>query len=303
MRTDKIRHWLLAAALAPLLFAPITASAQAQQTPGATPSRPNGHYLGSLLKEPNAEIPCPPGIDPLYQADVIVTGTDMRQRPWGFGQTLRSVLVKSSGDPRLKDDPRIAELATHADDLVLCFSYTDMMAGIPLKDDQGTYDRPHKLTVAFDPARIDAILAQFGDKPWHGERPIIVPAILVRGPKPPPYLLSTETPRGGEQRGAFATWADELDMKTRIPGEAEFAAWGFTADRLPADLPPSPEGETIVAGTLDWSESLPGWVGQWHCRWHGANHAWGISGVSYDAAFRNLIGGVMLLASGNGSAD
>jgi hypothetical protein len=41
----------------------------------------------------------------MYQAEAIVTGTDMRPRPWGFAQTLREVLVKSSGDPRLKDDP------------------------------------------------------------------------------------------------------------------------------------------------------------------------------------------------------
>jgi uncharacterized protein len=300
MRADKIRLWFAASIVSLLLFAP---AALAQQTQGATPSHPNGHYLGSILKEQNAEAPCPPGIDPLYQADVIVTGTDMRQRPWGFAQTLRSVLVKSSGDPRLKDGPRTAELAAHADELVLCFSYTDMMAGIPLKDDQGTYDRPHKLTVAFDPARIDAILAQFGDKPWRGDRPVIVPAILVRGPKPPAYRLSAETPRGAEQRGAFAIWAGELDMKSRIPSEAEFAGWGITADHLPADLPSSAGNEVIVTGTLDWSESLPGWVGQWHCRWHGTDHNWNISGVSYDAAFRNMIGGVMLLASGNGSPD
>jgi hypothetical protein len=196
MRTDKIQCWLLVATLLPLFFGLIALRAQAQQEQDAAPSRPNGHYLESLLKEPNAEAPCPPGIDPLYQANVIVTGTDMRQRPWGFAQTLRTVLVKSSGDPRLKDDPRLADLTAHADTLVLCFSYADMMAGIPLHDDQGTYDRPHKLTVTFDPAKIDAILAQFGDKPWRGTRPVIVPVILVHGPKPPPYLLNAETPRG-----------------------------------------------------------------------------------------------------------
>jgi uncharacterized protein len=78
----------------------------------------------------------------MYEADAIVTGTDMPQRPWGFAQTLRDVLVRSSGDPRLKDDPRTAELAVHADRFVACFNYVDMMAGVPLHDDQGTYDRP-----------------------------------------------------------------------------------------------------------------------------------------------------------------
>jgi len=78
-----------------------------------------------------------------YQAYAIVTGTDMRQRPWGMAQCLREVLVKVSGDPRLKDDPRVLELAAHADRFVASFDYVDMMAGIPKKDDQGSYDRPH----------------------------------------------------------------------------------------------------------------------------------------------------------------
>jgi uncharacterized protein len=85
-------------------------------------------------------------IGALYQAYAIVTGTDMRQRPWGMAQCLREVLVKVSGDPLLKDDPRTAELAAHADRLVASFDYVDMMAGIPKKDDQGSYDRPHRLT-------------------------------------------------------------------------------------------------------------------------------------------------------------
>ena len=86
-----------------------------------------------------------------YEADAIVTGTDMRQRPWGMAQCLREVLVKVSGDPRLKDDPRVLELAASADRYVASFDYVDLMAGIPKKDDQGSYDRPHKLTVRFRP--------------------------------------------------------------------------------------------------------------------------------------------------------
>src|SRR5580704_11646884 len=140
----------------------------------------------------------------LYTADAIVTGTDMRQRPWGFAQCLREVLVKLSGDPRLKDDPHVEELAVHADRFVASFDYADLMAGIKKKDDQGSYDRPHRLTVQFDPARIDAALAALGDKPWRGARPVIVPVLLVRGPKPPGYMLSADIPAGEEQRGSFA---------------------------------------------------------------------------------------------------
>ncbi len=303
MRTLELRawHWVM---LLQLLGAVAAPGAQAQ-TPAGQPAAPQarGSYLGSYLMAPKAEGSCPPDIAAIYQADVIVTGTDMRQRPWGFAQTLRAVLVKASGDPRLKDDPRTADLADHAGEFAVCFTYADMMAGIPLHDDQGTYDRPHKLTVTFDPAKIDTILARFGDKPWLGERPVVVPLLLVHGPKPPPYLLSADAAEGGEQRRSFTTWATELDMKLRIPGEAELAAWGAAADHIPDTAPASSQGEVIVAGTLDWSETLPGWVGRWRCRWRGVDHAWSISGVNYDAAFRDLIGGVMLLASGNGTPN
>src|SRR5260370_2421550 len=103
------------------------------------------------------------------------------------------VLVKVSGDPRLKDDPRVVELAAHADQFVGSFDYVDMMAGIPKKDDQGSYDRPHRLTVHFDPAKIDETLAELGEIPWRGARPVVGPVLLVHGRKP---LLTAEVPAG-----------------------------------------------------------------------------------------------------------
>jgi len=241
-----------------------------------------------------------------YQAYAIVTGTDMRQRPWGMAQCLREVLVKVSGDPRLKDDPRVLELAAHADRFVASFDYVDMMAGIPKKDDQGSYDRPHKLTVRFDPAKIDGTLADLGESPWRGERPLVVPVVLVRGPKPPAYILSVKATQGAEQRLAFANAASEFGMNVRIPSEVELAGWGVSADRFPFPNTPPPNAkpdETIVVGTLDWSEALPGWIGSWRTRWDGADHAWGIKGVNYDAAFRDIVQGVVLLASGRGAPD
>jgi hypothetical protein len=150
----------------------------------------NGSYLHSRLVPDKPDGSCPPDLDPAYSADAIVTGTDMRQRPWGFAQTFRDVLVKTSGDPRLRDDPRVADLAGPADRFVACFDYLDMMADTPLHDEQGSYDRPHRLTVHFDPGKIDALLASLGDTPWRGARPVVVPVLLVRGPRPPAYLLS-----------------------------------------------------------------------------------------------------------------
>jgi uncharacterized protein len=261
----------------------------------------NGNYLGSRLMATAPQGSCPPDIPALYQAYEIVTGTDMRQRPWGFARTLREVLVKVSGDPRLKNDPRTAPLADHAADYVVCFRYADQMADVPLHDEQGTYDRPYRLTVTFDPAKIDAALATLGDKPWRGERPVVVPVLLVHGRKPPPYLLSREAPEASEQRGAFATAAGQLGLEFRIPCNAELTAWRIAVDHFPPAPPPSTDREAIVLGTLDWNETLPGWVGKWRMRWDNHEHEWGISGVNYDAAFRDIVSGVELIASGNGS--
>jgi uncharacterized protein len=256
----------------------------------------------------------------LYHAYAIVTGTDMRQRPWGFAQCLVEVLVKVSGDPRLKHDPRTTALAAHADRYITAFDYVDMMAGIKKNDDQGSYDRPHKLTVHFDPAKIDAVLAELGETPWRGERPVVVPVLLVRGPRLPAYVLSADNRAGAEQRGAFAEAALEFGMTVRMPSDAELAAWGARADHFPfPDAPPpgappslplpgmavrvgAPQ-EAIVVGTLQWSETLPGWIGSWRTRFGGADHRWGIKGVNYDAAFRDIIAGITLLASGHGAPE
>jgi uncharacterized protein len=278
--------------------------AKAQQPP--TP--PTSEHLSSRLMPPKQESICQPNIDPMYSSFAIVTGTDMRQRPWGFALTFREVLVKASADPRLSDDPRAAELADKAERYVACFSYADEMADIPLHDEQGTYDRPHKLTVYFDPAKIDAVLAEFGDQPWRGARPVVVPVLLVHGRKPPPYLLSADATAAAsaDQRLAFGYAVDTYGMKAHIPAGAEFAAWGISVEHFPFPETTAPTGqgdEAIVAGTLDWDESLPGWVGKWSYRYNGVDHRWGIAGVSFDAAFRDIVRGVMLLASGRGTPD
>lgn len=291
------RAWF-AAALPAALFAAAGAGAQAPASPAG-----NGHFLSSRLLPQKSAQSCRLHISAAYRANAIVTGTDMRQRPWGFAQTLREVLVKASGDPRLKDDPRTRKLAAHADRLVACFDYLDLMADVPLHDDQGTEDRPYKLTVYFDPKKIDAVLAKFGDRPWRGARPVVVPVVLVNGRKPPAYVLSAEIPAGEEQRGSFVNAAGDFGMKLRIPTDGQLRAWGAGAAYLPKRLPPSNADEAIVVGTLEWSETLPGWIGNWRMRWHAKDYRWGISGVNYDAAFRNIVRGVVLAASGAGPPD
>ena len=237
-------------------------------------------------------------VDDLYKSTVIVTGFDMRSRPSGFARALHEVLVKLSGEPRLDKDPRVTELAAHADKLVASFDYVDQMAGIPIHDEQGTYDRPYYLTVVFDRAKIDQTLADLGEKPWLGARPVIVPVFDVdRLAKS--YLLSSENPAGADQAEAFRDIAADYDIHVRIPTEAELKAWGVTHGQFPLPTALSTPEQAVVAGTVVFKEDLPGWVGTWHFKWRDAEYNWEISGVNFDSAFRNAIRGVLRVVSGH----
>ncbi|HWK47255.1 MAG TPA: DUF2066 domain-containing protein [Stellaceae bacterium] len=246
------------------------------------------------------------GIGDLYQAMTIITGTDMRSRPTGFAQCLREVLVKVSGEPRLLGDPRVEELATHADALVRSFTYVDPRAAIRPHDDQGTYDRSQDFTVRFDPAAVDKALAALGEQPWRGERPAVVPVILVRGFAPPwtgVYLLTAEEMAGVAQRASFANSAIKYGIRVRVPTAGEISAWGISVDRFPSQPAAASSTEVPVSGTLEFQPAALGWVGSWRMRWHDTDYSWGVSGVGFDEAFDDLVRGTMRIVSGHGSPE
>jgi hypothetical protein len=232
----------------------------------------------------------------LYQAMEIVTGTDMRERPRGFALCLEDVLVKVSGDPRLRLDPRVAEMKLHAADYVATFNYVDPIAGTRPKDDQGTYDRSENLTVSFDPAKIDALLASLGEQPWRGPRPVLIPVLSVHARVPASYRITDVEDRAAEQRAAFERVAAEAGLAIKFPASSAFP-------KLSATAPCLPDGTIVVLGKLDWSDAALGWIGAWRTCWNGVEHHWTISGVGYDQAFDNLVAGAVLLASGRGSPE
>jgi hypothetical protein len=236
----------------------------------------------------------------LYQATAVVTGTDMRQRPLGFAECLTEVLVKVSGAPRLRDDPRVAALAEHADTLIDTYSYVDPRAYIRHKDDQGTYDRSYELTVRFNPAKIDAALATLGAAPWSGPRPLLTPVIIVRLNETP-YLLSIDTPRGVTMRETIVRIAAENGLGVHFPTEDDLAAWGIQLIGPPAPLGEPPAGHILVTGTLNWDLQAAGWVGTWRMRKDGVEHDWMISGVGFDDAFASMIRGAVMLIHGTGT--
>ena len=108
-----------------------------------------------------------------------------------------------------------------------------------------------------------------------------MPVLLVHDRKPVPYVLSAEVLEGEEQRSSFATAAYQFGMDVRVPSDAELRAWGASVGHFPSEPPPASDGEEIVVGTLDWNETLPGWIGEWRMSWQGADYRWGISCVNY----------------------
>jgi hypothetical protein len=240
-----------------------------------------------------------------YQAFDIVAGYDREEtRLVGFGHCLREVLVRVSGEKRLEQDPRVAALAAHAVALVASYDYSDFLVRLhKVHDDQGTGDeRPYDLVVRFDHAKIDAALRDLGAPRWPGPRPEVVPVLWVKG-FTGTYLLTAEVTEAAEQRGSLALAAGQYGMKLHVPSEAELAAWNVAPGGFPEPRAAPEDGRMMVAGTLEFSDTAPGWTGHWRMRWHGADYAWSVSGVNYDAAFRSLISGATRVAAGRGAPD
>ena len=116
----------------------------------------------------------------LYQARTIVTGQRAETKIPGLERCLREVLVRVSGDQRLASHPAVAQFAEIPEDAVTHLYYRDLYAFRPIKDEQGTRDRPYEMTAEYDPAKVDAMLASLGGKPWLADRPRLVMFLAVK---------------------------------------------------------------------------------------------------------------------------
>jgi hypothetical protein len=248
-------------------------------------------------------------VDDLYQCRTIVTGQGEESRRFGFPVCLGQVLVKVSGDPRLTGDPEVALLAGRAATFVTDFAFRDLLAGIPVHDEQGTRDRPYELTVRFDAAKIDAALRALGRKPWAAPRPRV--AVLVGvdlgGTR---YLLASGGGRGRDQREALAAAAERYGLPIALPDQAALAQAGLSDRDPPAPDVPRLDaaaraigGDLALAGKLVWSEQALGWIADWRMDGSGKTYRWGISGVGFDDAFRSAMSGAAQILSGHGQPE
>ena len=242
----------------------------------------------------------------LYQARTIVTGQRPETRIPGFVRCLAEVLVRVSGDQRLATHPMLAQLSEAPDAAVVNFAYRDLYAKKKLADEQGTRDRPYEMTVVYDRSKIDAMLAQMGSKPWLAERPrlMIFLSVWHIGAA---FLLTSSTEAGDLMMESFGAASWNYAMPVVIPPEPLIINSGLTVEKLPDTslstldaLVDKSVGQIPVAGTLRWRKDLLAWEAQWRMLSNGTEHNWAISGVNFDAAFRNAVGGAAQILSGNG---
>lgn len=220
--------------------------------------------------------------DRLYTAQAIVTGTGETNRQPGFRDCLDRVLLRVSGDPRVLTAPPLAALRAEAGHYVRDFSYRDRLAGKPVHDEQGTYDRPHDLTCHYDPAVIDRLLADLGSRPWRAPRPVLAVSLTVTREGKTVRLSGTGA-RDADMRSAFTDAATAMAMRVAFPDAATLS------------------GSLPLVGTLVWSDADLGWVADWQLTHAGQTRHWQIRGISYDQAFRTALTGAAQILSGNGA--
>ena len=243
----------------------------------------------------------------LYRGRTIVTGRRAETRIPGMVRALRQVLVRVSGDPRLATSSGLDSFLAEPEAAVVDYTYRDLYAFRPIRDEQGTRDRPYEMTVRYDPQKIDAMLAALGSRPWLAPRPRLVVFLAVHhiGSE---FMLASRSDQGELMRASFvdAAWSAALDVEIASP-EA-MAAAGLTPANTraagAAALRPVVDGsarQLPLVGTLDWSKELLAWKAAWRLAVDGGEQRWGLSGVNFDAAFRNGVGGAAQILSGNGT--
>jgi hypothetical protein len=242
----------------------------------------------------------------LYRTKVTVTGQGEPNRMTGFAAALEDVLIKASGAQNPSGDRRLAGYKSKAKDYVRSFSYRDQFFGKPIRDEQGTRDRPFDLTVEFEEGKIDDILKALSLKPWLSHRSTLAVFVeMDQGAKN--YIVTTDGPQSDLQRDALLAAADKRGMEIVLPGMAALAKSNISGAELrapsfPALTPLATElgGEVVLVGRLVWDDRDLGWATRWQMDWRGQTHRWQIRGLTFDETFRRGIGGAAQILSGDG---
>ncbi|MEK1890635.1 MAG: DUF2066 domain-containing protein [Phyllobacterium sp.] len=241
----------------------------------------------------------------LYRTTIVVSGQGEANRAIGLAQAFEDVLVKVSGDQRLMRDAKVLALKPQAAEFVATYRYRDRMSGVPIHDEQGSYDRTHDLTVDFEPAKIDALLRSLGRTAWREPRPRIVVFLNVIGRKDR-FALASDGLRDPDMRNSLTASAGRVGLTMALPTMAELAELNLSAEPSAgiSGLDRATQkagGDVVLAGSLQWSDKALGWISDWRMAYRGKPYGWQIRGVGFDDAFRSGTRGAAQVLSGNGT--
>ena len=243
--------------------------------------------------------------DDLYRAQTVLTGQGEANRMIGFAACLEDVLIKVSGALKLAGDPRLQPYKARAAEFVKAYRYHDKMSGTPVRDEQGTRDRPYDLFVDFDDQKINDILSELGLKLWLARPVLGVFVAMEQGART--YVVSSDARASDLQRDALLAAADKRGLRIVLPDEAALARSSLTGPGLAMRSPerllpalPAQGAELVLIGHLRWDDADLGWATDWRIDWQGRPHRFTFRGVTFDEAFRRGIGGAAQILSGNG---
>ena len=220
--------------------------------------------------------------DQLVTATVRADAPGRSDRAPALRRALGIALAKLSGNPALEEDARVAALDPAP--LVLDLSYEDVLIDKPLRDEQGTYDRPFLLTVRFAEAGLRAALDALGERPWTGPRPHLAPMLALRYRDGREAALTADDPLVDRARAALTAAGARYAMPIALPLRGAAAP---------------PAGAIPVAGRVEWVEAEFGWRAAFEL----GGQSWGVSGASLDEAFRALVGAAALRLRPGGASS
>jgi uncharacterized protein len=236
----------------------------------------------------------------LYRAETVVTGTEEPERTRGFRVGLTDVVVKLTGDVRLADGEKLKPLLESPHRLVEWFEYEDRMKNLPVRDEQGTRQRPHFLRMRFNAAELDKALSGLGLAKWADDRPRL--AVWLGVKTAISSFIVTTTARDYGQRVVIMETAQRRGIPVQLP-EGDGNALGVTFDDVATDQfakmqSASKGADAWLSGALTLTESGY-WDITWRLHWKDKLHVWKNEGVSFDAALKDGLQTAALIFSGN----
>jgi hypothetical protein len=199
----------------------------------------------------------------LYKAEVIVTGKGEEERARGFREGLKEVFIKLSGDPAIASGDKLTPYLSEAGSFIREYTYEDRMKHLPVRDEQGTRDRPHFLRMTADAEKTEAAIKSLGFEIWRN-RPEIDVYLTVADPRRT-FIVGAETAKraslpalpvpiasdrydGYEQREVVKSIALHRGLTLNLPDVTRL-------ENLPAGVESS---ETLITKRLfSWNDAAP----------------------------------------------